>query len=279
MSMIHAVKRIFLLMMISWALCPAMPLCAQGVLVGGSNVIPGAPQSHVLDDAGLFREQPARLAEIEHRLRALERDHGYPVYLTIHYNVFDSDLQSRADRLYEAWIGGARRGMVIVYQLDPVVSGSNPAVSYYQGSELDANSGVGADGYTAAGAPSGIMPGRDVEALLARAYRAAADRKEDPKAFLDMVTLVLDREVRQYLAVAPPKWSDANNLKLMAVFLSVIAGLVLAGFLLWKLMSRADAKSRKTHYFPEVRVGRRLGAPYGGGWISEKTFVPASSRK
>lgn len=278
MAMIRSVKRIFLLVMVSLAFGPAMNIYAQGVL-DGSKVAPGAPQSHVLDEAGLFREQPAQLAEIQNRLCALESDHGYPVYLTICYNVFDGDLQSRADRLHEAWIGEAGHGMVIVYQLDPVISGSNPAVSYYKGSELDANTDGGADRYTLAGARPDAMPGQDVEALLARVLKFAENKKDDPRAFLETVTLALDREVRQYLAIEPPKWSDANNLKLMAIFLSVIGGLVLAGFLLWKLMSRADARSGKTHYFPEVRVGRRLGAPFGGGWISEKTFVPASSRK
>ncbi len=278
MSMIRGVKRIFILMMISLAFCPAVDVYAQGVL-SGSEVTPDAPPSHVLDDAELFREQPAQLADIQNLLRALESDHGYPVYLSIYYNVFDGDLQSRADRLHEAWIGEAGRGMVIVFQLDPVVSGSNPAVAYYKGSELDAGTDEGADGYTVAGAPSGIIPGQDVEAILARVFKAAEEKREDPKAFLRAITLGLDREVRQYLAIEPPKWSDANNLQLMAIFLSVIGGLVLAGFLLWRLMSRADARSGKTHYFPEVRVGRRLGAPFGGGWISEKTFVPASSRK
>jgi hypothetical protein len=274
MSIIHGVKRIFLLMMVSLAFCPAMNVYAQGVL-GGSKVMPAAPQSHVLDDAELFRDQPERLAEIQNRLRLIEEGHGYPIYLAIYYNLFDGDLQSRADLLHKAWIGEREYGLVIVYQLDPVVSGSNPSASYFKGSVLDSHTEDGR-----VGAPKvGAMPGRDVELIFARVIESTEEKKTDHKVYLGAITSALEQEVTQYFELEPSKWSDANNLKLMAVFLSVIGGLVLVGFLLWKQMTRADAKSSKTRYFPAVRVGRRLGAPFGGGWISEKTFVPVSSRK
>ena len=40
-------------------------------------------------------------------------------------------------RHFRSAIQRRRRGMVIVYQLDPVISGSNPATAYYLGSGLD----------------------------------------------------------------------------------------------------------------------------------------------
>ena len=66
---------------------------------------------------------------------------------------------------------------------------------------------------------------------------------------------------------------------ILAAFLGAIAVLGSVGMLGWKLLTRADTKSSKAHYFPDVKIEPRLGAPFGGGWVSEKTFVASSSRK
>ncbi len=64
---------------------------AQDV-AGGRNSVPSAPQSHVLDEAVLFRESPESLVEIEGSLRRMRDDYGYPVYLAIYYSVYDGTL-------------------------------------------------------------------------------------------------------------------------------------------------------------------------------------------
>jgi len=239
--------------------------------IGDSSLVPPAPQNHVLDGAVLFREQPETLVEVQESLRRMEKDYGYPVYLSIYYNVYDGNLQARADSLHKAWIGESSRGMVIVYQLDPVVSGNNPTIAFYKGSDLDSD--------LTSESKTRLISGPEVEAMLARVFANQKETKENQIPFITSLVYGIESEIVNYHKVQPASWSDEDNLKLMAVFLGVITGLALLGMLLWKLFSHADAKSSKTHYFPEVRVGRRLEAPFGGGWVSEKTFVPASSRR
>ena len=243
---------------------------AQDV-AGDREVVPSAPQSHVLDEAVLFRESPESLVEIEGSLRRMRDDYGYPVYLAIYYSVYDGSLQERADLLHRSWIGEGGHGMVIVYQQDPAVSGGNPALSFYKGSEFDRESNDENK--------NRIISGRDITAMLHRVFESTADKKQDHTALLGAITFGLERELKQYYAVEPASWSDTANLKLMAIFLGVIAVLGLLGMLVWKLFTRADAKSSKAHYFPDVKVSERLGAPFGGGWISEKAFVASSSQK
>lgn len=161
--------------------------------------------------------------------------------------------------------------MVIVYQLDPVVSGNNPAVAFYKGSNLDSD--------LTSEAKTRLISSSEVEAMLKRVFGNVKETKEDHIPFISSLVYGIESEISNYHEVHPASWSDKDNLKLMAVFLGVITGLALLGILLWKLFSRADAKSSKVHYFPDVRFGRRREAPFGGGWVSEKTFVPASSRR
>lgn len=249
---------------------------AQGVNRTGDDMLPPAPQGHVLDEADLFREYPERLAEVRKSLLNLEDVHGYPVYLAIYYNVYDGNLKKRAETLHQAWIGDEKRGMVLVYQLDPVVGEvdpvlgvNNPVASYFRGSHLDVD----------AKTRMGVIPGQDVAAMLARVFIEAQKKGSDSEAYVGAIAFGLEREMNSYFEVEPVKWSDRGNLKLMGVFLGTIAVLTLLGALVWRSFARADARSSKIYCFPDVRVGRRLGAPYGGGWVSEKTFVPASSRR
>lgn len=244
---------------------------AQGTGEASRIDIPPAPQNHILDDAELFREDPGKLTELEESLRRMEKRHGYPVYLSIYYSVYDGNLQKRADSLYKSWIGDSARGMVIVYQLDPVVSGNNPAIAYYRGSDLDPD-------LSKENEPR-LISGQEVDAMLIRVFGSVEPKGNDHIAFVSNLIKGIEGEINHYHEVQPASWSDKDNLRLMTIFLSIIVALTLMGMLLWKLFSRADAKSNKTHYFPEVRVGRRLDAPFGGGWVSEKTFVPASSRR
>ncbi|MBT8044994.1 MAG: hypothetical protein KJO79_08585 [Verrucomicrobiae bacterium] len=247
--------------------------CAQGTGVGtgSDSLLPPAPQGNVLDEADLFREAPEKLATIQASLAEMEKKHAYPVYLAIYYSVYDGNLQARAEALRKAWIGEMSRGMVIVYQLDPVVSGNNPAIAYYKGSELHSD--------LSAGPMQQLISGQEVESMLTRVFAGIKAKKGAHVPFISEVVLGVEKEINRYHEVKPTSWSDEDNLKLMFVFLGIIAVLALLGVFLWKLIVRADAKSSMVHYFPTVKISRRLEAPYGGGWTSEKTFVPASSRR
>ena len=132
------VKRVFISIVVCWlGMCAGV--LAQGVSPNNDEVLP-APQDHVLDDTALFRERPELLSELRESLRRMEKEYGYSVYLAIYYNVYDGDIQGRADALYKAWVGEEGNGMVFVYQLDPVVdAGSNPVVAFFEDSVLESD--------------------------------------------------------------------------------------------------------------------------------------------
>ncbi len=242
---------------------------AQDLKTGGS--IPPAPQNHILDDTGFFRDHPEKKAEIRQSLETMEAKHGYPVYLVIYYAVIEGTLQNRAAELHRAWLGEKGQGMVLVYQRDPVTDGNNPAIAFYQGSELDqktANEQL----------PKNLIPKRDAEIMLANVYSKLETPEENSVEYISEIVLGIEKELDAYFKVEPAKWNDSPNLQLMAIFAGTVAALGLIGMFLWKVFSSADSKSTRAHYFPDVKTGRRLGAPFGGGWTSEKPFPPSSSQ-
>ena len=247
-----------------------LPCCAQMPSAGESplGLMLQAPEAQVLDQANMFREDRKTLAGIEASLTRMSEKHDYPVYLAIYYNVFDQSLQELADELYNAWVGESGYGMVIVYQLDPVVSGGNPAIAYHKDAGLEMDSSVG----------SGPRPmlGWEMDVLLKRAFTAANKNPNEPIEFISALIYGIEAEMNRYHKVEPMSWNNPENLKLMFIFIVIIAAFAVIGKIAWKLLYPVNAKSRRVYYFPEVEVERRLGAPYGGGRVSEKTFDPAS---
>lgn len=234
-----------------------------------SNQIHAAspPENYLSDQANIFHEHPAALEAIVDSLTRLDNDHAYPVYLVLYYNVLDASLRERADELYEKWIGQSGRGMVIVYQLDPVVYGDNPAMAYHKGDGLELRSEAGAV----------LIPESDIAAILAR-IQPEFQRKANIHNELSSWIVALEREIDHYLNVKPASWKDAENVMLIAVFAGFVITIPLVGILIHRLLLASSNELGKTYYFPEVHVAYRLGAPYGGGWTSERTFTPSQSQ-
>ena len=78
------------------------------------------------------------------------------------------------------------------------------------------------------------------------------------------VSAVLDEQA------ARPEGATKGRTVLLAIGLIAAAGLV-ALFVVAGL-KRAEAKSLERYVFPKISVGTRLGAPYGGGKISSRSF-------
>lgn len=234
--------------------------------------IPASPQNHILDETGFFRDHPEQLDEVSQSLERMQSKYGYPVYLVIYYSVFEGNLQRKAEELHRAWLGDKGQGMVLVYQRDPVAEGNNPAIAYYKGSELDS-------GQTETMQPKNLIPRRDTEMMLANVFRKMKSSSEDGRDYVAEIIHGIEHELDAYFKVEPVKWNDSSNLRLMSLFAGAVVALGLLGMIFWRVFARADSRSGREYYFPDIKTGRRLGAPFGGGWTSSKTFVPASSRK
>ncbi len=224
------------------------------------------PENHILDEAEVFAKSPRILSEIVTSLSAMKQDHNYPVYLVIYHHVLDSSLRERADQLYESWIGDSERGMVIVYQLDPVAYGDNPALAYHKGDGLE----FGIDDQ------SHPIPERDIATMLAKVMPQQRRAFESHPIMLKSLVLGLESEIADYHDIPPASWANAEGLTMIAVFSGFIIVIALIGMLVRQLLIASSHQSDRKYYFPEVQVSERLGAPYGGGWISEKSFDQVS---
>lgn len=228
-----------------------------------------APENRILDKANLLRERPELLAELTASLNSIQEKHGYSVYLAVYHNVLEGSVKSRADALYQSWLGEEKRGLVLVIQLDPAVDGKRIAASYYRTSGLEEDAALK------------LIPDQEMKGLVSRAIKSVGADGEGryDATRVSSLAFAIEQGIGDYYAVEPARWSDAGNLKIMAIFLSVIILVGILGALLWRRFTSVDVKSNHCYHFPEVEVAQRLGAPYGGGWVSEASFVPASSRK
>lgn len=243
--------------------------CAQEQKAGDTAAGMEVPDNLVLDQAKLFDEHPQALASIVDKLTRMRDEFGYPVYLALYYNVLDASLRDRADELYDAWIGDSGRGMVIVYQLNPVVYGDNPAMAYHKGDGLDSE-------FEGNSAP---IPESDITAILTKIRpKLNVDSNKHHEA-LDAFILALEGEIGRYHRIQPASWRDPENLTLIAVFSVFVIAIPLIGMFISRLLLAASNEAGKAYYFPDIQVACRLGAPYGGGWVSEKSFVTVSARK
>ncbi|MDG1357233.1 MAG: TPM domain-containing protein [Akkermansiaceae bacterium] len=237
---------------------------ANGDSVAAKDIV--KPDNQVLDVAKVFVDSPEILSEIVTSLSAIEQNHSYPVYLVIYHHVLDSSLRERADQLYESWIGDLGRGMVIVYQLDPVAYGDNPAMAYHKGDGLD----LGIRGQF------NPIPERDIAAMLAEIMPQLERKVEAHPLKLRSLVQGLEREMTRYHDIPAASWADSESLTMIAVFSAFVIVIALIGLLIRQLLLASSNRSNKKYYFPAVQVAHRLGAPYGGGWVSEKSFDQVS---
>lgn len=225
------------------------------------------PHNYVMDYAKVFEAHPAVLAKVVASLTRMREEFGYPVYLALYENIPDASLRERADELYEEWIGQSGDGLVVVQQLDPVVYGDNPAMAFRRGDGMDVQLED-----TAA-----LIPERDILAILSR-IKSEFEDKARIHYELEIWARALEREMELYFDVKPMGWRDAENLMLVAVFAGFVITIPLVGILIHRLFLASSNEAGKTYYFPEVHIARRLGAPYGGGWTSERSFDSSSSQ-
>lgn len=263
---LKALLRCALLCLCSFSL--AALCCVQSQAAADTTAAAGMsiPEDQVLDVAGVFAEHPEIFSEVVQGLSAMKRDHNYPVYLVIYHHVLDSSLRERADELYESWLGELGRGMVIVYQLDPVAYGDNPALAYNKGDGFDFD----------VGDQSNPIPERDIAAMLSKIMPQLNGKGESQAIRLKSFVMSFGEEITRYHDIPVATWLDSENLTMIVVFSGFVILIPLIGILVRQLLLASSIRSNEKYYFPDVQVGLRLGAPYGGGWVSEKSFSQVS---
>ncbi|GEM_PF-1261685 len=233
------------------------PLLAQGAGDGGA-AHPPPPANRILDDAELFKRAPERLTAISERLVAFEKEHGIPIYLVVYAGVIRGNVTQRAQELYEAWVGAGRDGIVIVCDTDT--------------REVD----LGLPGQQPEDLEGGRksvtrLPAYRMVPVLA-ALRMELDGVRKRVDYLDGMTRILTERLGAVLDESGTERQLWSNYTLAAVLVGAGAMVVLLGLWANRRLRAMETKEREKFYFPEVLVGIRLGAPFGGGRVSEVDF-------
>jgi hypothetical protein len=254
-----------------WTLI-AIALCLGRAL--GQEVYPPSsdsrgPKVHVLDDARIFSSEPARLAALEARLREIEVKDHFPVYVAIYDTLIGTDVKERSQELQRRWVGSDAPGMVAVVETDSgnVSLGVHPVKHFelQSGAELP---NIGPLDFTLLEQDS-----------ISRLVQERAGSLKDRRAKVEAVVNGLADEVGRNLAARQAPASNTAHIRTLVFTAGLVVAAILSGLLALAWLRRSDTRARQRFIFPDVNVGIRLGAPYGGGKISSRSFSePPDSR-
>lgn len=244
-------------------------LAAQGFGLSaagsGAEAVPPPPASHVLDAGGVFRRSPEEEQRISQRLRELERNQGVRIYVVAYAGLLGATVQEQAIRFQEAWLPDGD-GFVIVCDTDSrQLEIGYPATVNVPAPGQPGNSSAspGIQRYQIALALENLGDGLNMES--------------DPAIYLEGLA---DRIAAHFEATAAAPEDPAQKTAETRFVLFVVAAVIaaaLAGLLISRLTKRSDASSARRHYLPDVMVGMRLGAPYGGGLTSSRNYATPRS--
>jgi hypothetical protein len=224
-------------------------------------VPPPAPADQISDEARLFAREPESRLRIAERLAALGEKHGYRFYLALYDSLYGRSLSERAQLLQQAWLG-AEPGIVLVLETD--------SRAFKVGQTVATPTRIGGRIELPVAGPKELAP-TDLSALV-RSLDAALRESKGTEDYVvrlatgmaDGISGVLDERS------AAPEGNTRSRMILLAIGLLAGAGLV--ALLVVAGLKRAEARSLERYVFPRVKVGTRLGAPFGGGKISSRSF-------
>ncbi|NNM29375.1 MAG: hypothetical protein HKO57_07635 [Akkermansiaceae bacterium] len=223
--------------------------------------LPPAPDSHVFDSAELFKRDPDTFRQISERLTGLREKHGLPVYLAVYGGILTGGVSDRAEALYATWVGKGNDGVVVVCDTDTRSLDMGLPPASHHGISVDEDRLTRLPDYK-------MIP-------IMRKMQVELNGEEDQVLYLDRMTEILAEDLDALLSARREGLRDVSTWKFILAVLVVGAVLAGLGVLGHRFISNADLRARQRFYLPDVMVGSRLGAPCGGGRVSESSFPAA----
>lgn len=215
----------------------------------------------MLDESRVLVRDEERRQAILTALAELEDKHGFRLYFALYDSLYGRSLNDRARVLRDAWLGD-NPGMVMVLETDSRTFRFGMTAPRQKeiepGTKLDIPESTDLSSFDL----SEIL--RELDGTLKTSGDGAEYAKRLGIGVATGVSTVLDQQA------ARPEGAGKGRLILLAIGLFAIAGL--AGLLVVAGLKRAEARASERYVFPKVGVGTRLGAPYGGGKISSRSF-------
>lgn len=208
--------------------------------------LPPAPNDHILDEAGLIDD--ATRAKLSSRITQLKKEVKVDLFIAA-YTLIPEGIEERARRLRDEWSSNTR-SVVMVYR-----RGSQ---------ELT---------FSANGDPKTFVPGGELMSIYDVAV-AAARVHEDARGRLIAAADSLAISLVRDLSIRDQKRGFLTK-EIVILIAALLAAALAIGFisnLVVRRLAQRRARRDTGVYFPEVIVGRRLGAAFGGGTVAELEF-------
>lgn len=215
----------------------------------------GMPAAGIQDSVRVLGRDSETAQRISGRIRKMEQDHGFRIYLVIEPVLIGTSAPEMANEMRRKWLPEGD-GLVVVFESDT------------------RKLGFGQDMVGNPNQPEhpGRVPSYEATAIVNRAL-AGADANLEPEDYLEKVINPLIDGFEAYFKrrqAAPPKERSVRTALLVVGGLALLGlGVIGAGGLI-----RHSSMARVRSYrFPVVDRPERLGAPCGGS-VTARRFAP-----
>jgi hypothetical protein len=99
----------------------------------------------------------------------------------------------------------------------------------------------------------------------------AAD-KDQPLDQVECLALATVEELDILLERKTAPRRSLERLRFALTVVGAVSVIALLALIATRIASRNEKRRRRVHHFPDVWVGTRLGAPYGGGRVTARSF-------
>ena len=241
-----------------WATILALPGSGQALPEPAAVASGQAPPAFgVLDTGGFFNRHASALKRISDRIRTLEQDRGYMIYLVLEPVLITTNAADRASELRQSWVPGGN-GLVVVFESD------------------SRNFGIGRDlvDPPADDTNPTRVPSFETAAILTRALDAT-DPKLAPDVFLETLVEQLVTGFEDYFKRRETPPPAARSMRMGLLVLGTLALLGLGGIGVGGLLRHSSMAEVRTYRFPKMDGPERLGAPCGAQVTARKFTPPA----
>lgn len=221
------------------------------------NGLPEPPEYGVLDTNGVFSKNSVVMRRISDRIRKLEADHGYRLYLVVEPVFLSSSAAELAARLQQAWLSDGD-GLVVVFEAD----------SRRQGFGLDIQ------GKENASRQFAQVPIHEAAAIVQRAM-LATDKSLAPEVCVESLIDNLVDGFDDYFKRRAAPVPAARSLRFGLLTVGALTLLALGAIGVGSLTRLRSMAGVPTYKFPVIDRPERLGAPSGGGNVTIRRFKPS----